>query len=97
MRQTKTPEYHFTIYHFSTKFPKLAKLTSLTISRMPRLVDIGDGAFQNLAALQHFDCQHNLHLNAIHSNAFVHPGEDVKQHGVWPPIRSVCYHFTHII
>lgn len=73
----------------STKLPALAKLTSLSISYSPKLLEIGDGAFEQLAALQHFDCQHNLHLKSIHPNAFVRPGEDVKQHGVWPPIRSV--------
>lgn len=79
----------FDIVVTSTKFPKLAKLTSLSISHSPKLLEIGDGAFQELAALQHFDCQHNLHLQSIHQHAFVRPGEDAKQHGVWPPIRSV--------
>lgn len=56
---------------------------------MPKLLEIGEGAFQELSALQHFECQHNLHLHSIHKNAFVQPGADAKEHGVWPPIRSV--------
>lgn len=61
---------------------------------MPKLLEIGDGAFKDLGALQHFDCQHNLRLQSIHKDAFVRPGEDAKQHGVWPPIRSVSLNFN---
>lgn len=64
---------------------------------MPSLKEIGDGAFQSLSALRHFDCQHNVNLHKIHAHAFAKPGNESKTRVEWPPIQTVSEeHFFFI-
>lgn len=70
-------------------FPVLNKLETLSISDMPVLEVIGEGTFQSLPALRHFNCRNNYHLEEIHAYAFAKPGKGLEPREVWPPIQSV--------
>lgn len=74
-------------------FPRLPKLTDLSLSFMPDLTHIGAGAFSNLSALQHLQAQSNPKLSYIDKNAFSHSGSANKFHEVWPPITKVRWQY----
>ncbi|XP_055309698.1 leucine-rich repeat neuronal protein 2-like [Sitodiplosis mosellana] len=79
-----------------SRFPRLPKLETLSLSFMSRLVSIEEGAFENLPALRHLSIRSNMHFSSIHPHAFANPDVELQPHVEWPPLQSLILYNNNL-